>query len=158
MYGYKGYNGTPSSSNARSRYTLFVDNVSSSTPKRDLTREMERIAGTVLAATKDDRRRSALVEFKRASDADYAYRKAHGIRMDGRRWEVRWATREDFREFGWKWTEAGGGGGYESDEDRDTTAYNNTISPQATRERSRSPVRGRRRFSMSPQRSGEWAG
>ncbi|EFJ41350.1 hypothetical protein VOLCADRAFT_107746 [Volvox carteri f. nagariensis] len=119
-------------SGPKSRYTLFVENVSSMTPKKDLVREMERIAGTVLAAAKDDRKRTALVEFRRTSDADYAYRKAHGVRMDGRRWEVRWASRDDFRDFGWKWTE----GGYESDEDdRDTGHYNNTTSP-VTRDRS----------------------
>lgn len=31
------------------------------------------------------------------SDAEYAYRKVHGLRMDGRRWEIRWATRQDFK-------------------------------------------------------------
>ncbi|GIL59490.1 hypothetical protein Vafri_14172 [Volvox africanus] len=108
-----------------------------------------------LQAAKDDRKRTAVVEFCRTSDADYAYRKAHGVRMDGRRWDVRWATREDFRDFGWKWTE----GGYDSDEDeRDTIQYNNNTTSPITRERSRSP-RGtqptpRGRMSPSPDRSG----
>ena len=31
------------------------------------------------------------------SDAEYAYRKVHGTRMDGRKWEVRWATKQDFK-------------------------------------------------------------
>ncbi|GLC42183.1 hypothetical protein PLESTB_000639700 [Pleodorina starrii] len=154
-YGNGGGGGGASSrgpSGPRSRYTLLVDNVSSMTPKKDLIREMERIAGTVMAAAKDDRKHTALVEFRRTSDADYAHRKAHGVRMDGRRWEVRWATREDFRDFGWKWTE----GGYDSDEDEPTNFNHHTTSP-VTRDRSRSP-RGTqpssRRFSPSPVRSG----
>lgn len=142
-YGSKGGGGT---SSVKSRYTLLVDNVSSATPKKDLIREMERIAGPVIAASKDDRQRCALVEFKRASDADYAYRKAHGVKMDGRAWKVSYATRADFRDFDWKWTE--GGGSYSDDDEPQHTAgtggtayHNNTnlVSP-STRDRSRSPI------------------
>lgn len=30
---------------------------------------------------------------------------ADGIKVYGRRWKVDWATREDFKFFGWKWFE-----------------------------------------------------
>ena len=39
----------------------------------------------------------------RASDAEYAWRKLNDITLHGRRIKVEWATRSDFKLFGWKW-------------------------------------------------------
>lgn len=46
-----------------------------------VTRSIPAIA---LCCFQDSYRRQALVEFKSSKDADYAYRKLHGFRMDGR--------------------------------------------------------------------------
>lgn len=40
-----------------------------------------------------------------SSDAKYAWQKLDGYFMDGRRWKVEYATRKDFDDFDWKWTE-----------------------------------------------------
>ncbi|KXZ51699.1 hypothetical protein GPECTOR_11g149 [Gonium pectorale] len=98
-----------------SRYALIVDNISSSTPVREIE----------------------------SYDAQAAWRKMDGVRMDGRTWKVDWATREDFRFFGWKWFE------YSPSPVR---------SRSLSRGRSRSPSRGRtpprgRSPSHSPRRS-----
>ncbi|MEW5318340.1 MAG: hypothetical protein WDW38_009568 [Sanguina aurantia] len=88
----------------KSRYTILIRNISSMTPKSDLQREAER-CGPVLAIAKDPKHKEALVEFKNAGDAGYAYDKMHGTKMDYRKWDVSWATRDNFSDFGWKWTE-----------------------------------------------------
>lgn len=38
-------------------------------------------------------------------DAQRAWEKLDGLRLDGCRWKVDWAVRKDFDFFGWKWTE-----------------------------------------------------
>mmetsp|Transcript_8299 Transcript_8299/g.14971 ORF Transcript_8299/g.14971 Transcript_8299/m.14971 type:complete len:95 (+) Transcript_8299:670-954(+) len=43
----------------------------------------------------------------RSSDASYAWRKMDGFYMDGREWKVDYAIPDDFKFFGWKWTEGG---------------------------------------------------
>ena len=48
-----------------SRYTIYVDNLSSSTRSRDIREECERVAGKVLEVVRDPRSRSAIVEFDR---------------------------------------------------------------------------------------------
>jgi RNA recognition motif-containing protein len=47
-----------------------------------------------------------LIEFEKAADADYAWRKYDGLRLHGRDLKIEWATPSDFKFFGWKWTEA----------------------------------------------------
>ena len=32
---------------------------------------------------------------------------AEGYRMDGRKWRIDYATKDDYKFFGWKWTEGG---------------------------------------------------
>ncbi|KAJ9521345.1 hypothetical protein QJQ45_001262 [Haematococcus lacustris] len=86
----------------KSRYVVVVENVSSITPRKDVEKECERVAGPVLAAAKDNDRRMALVEFKYSSDAEYAWRKLHNTTMDGRSWKLDWATPSDFKLMGWK--------------------------------------------------------
>lgn len=41
----------------------------------------------------------------RAKDADYAWDRMDRFKMDGRSWKVDYATRSDFKFFGWKWFE-----------------------------------------------------
>jgi len=43
----------------------------------------------------------------RADDADWAWRKMDGLRVDGREWKVEWATPADFKFFDKEWTEGG---------------------------------------------------
>lgn len=50
------------------------------TPKSELLHEAER-CGPVLAVAKDPKHKEALVEFKNAGDAGYAYDKLHGMKM-----------------------------------------------------------------------------
>ncbi|KAG1672570.1 hypothetical protein FOA52_010671 [Chlamydomonas sp. UWO 241] len=89
-----------------SKYVVVVDNVSSVTPTRDMEREASRY-GRVRDIQIDYKERCALLEYHRADDAQYAWRKMDGTIMDGRKWKVEWATRSDFKLFGWKWTEGG---------------------------------------------------
>eukprot|EP00879_Flechtneria_rotunda_P001660 GHRR01001820.1.p1 GENE.GHRR01001820.1~~GHRR01001820.1.p1 ORF type:complete len:141 (+),score=33.21 GHRR01001820.1:180-602(+) len=89
-----------------SRYVLVVDNLSSSTPTKDIAYEFE-MAGPVRDVARDYKARCALVEFDRSSDAKYAWSKMDGFHMDGRRWKVDWASYDDFKMFGWKWFEGG---------------------------------------------------
>ncbi|KAG2425839.1 hypothetical protein HXX76_013463 [Chlamydomonas incerta] len=110
-----------------SRYAVVVDNISSNTPVRDIEREFA-FFGRIRDCVKDGKHRLALIEFEKSQDATAAWRKMDGFRMDGRQWRVEYATREDFRFFGWKW-------------------FEHSPSPPRYRSRSRSP-RGR-----SPSRS-----
>ncbi|KIY98000.1 hypothetical protein MNEG_9962 [Monoraphidium neglectum] len=108
----------------QSKYSLFIDNISSSTRSADIRYEMER-AGRVLEVIRDPKARCALVEFDRADDAKYAWQKMDGLKFDGRTWKVDWANDKDFGFFEKKWTE----GGLSSKRGR-------------SRSRSRSPSRG----------------
>ncbi|EFJ52687.1 hypothetical protein VOLCADRAFT_120161 [Volvox carteri f. nagariensis] len=129
-----------------SRYAVIVDNISSTTPVRDIEREFA-YYGRIRNCVKDGKHRLALIEFEKSLDAQAAWRKMDGFRMDGRTWKVDWATRDDFRFFGWKWFE------YSPSPVR---------SRSRSRGRSRSPSRGRGRSysrgrgrspSRSPRRS-----
>eukprot|EP00899_Mesostigma_viride_P002731 jgi/Mesvir1/12459/Mv00613-RA.1 len=117
-------------SSAKSKYTLYVSNISSLTRTKDLDYEFGRF-GSIRDLEVDRDLRAALIMFKRADDASYAWRKMDNYSMDGRRWIVDYANKRDFKDFGWKWTEA---------ED----------SPSRSRSRSRSPTRSP---SRSPSRS-----
>jgi arginine/serine-rich splicing factor 2 len=108
----------------KSRYTLLVEGLSSATRSGDLKKAFES-CGTVYEVERDSRSRSALVEMKRSDDAEYAWKKMEGYRMDGRKWRVDYATKDDYKFFGWKWTEGG-------DKDR---------SPSRSASRSPSPSR-----------------
>lgn len=90
----------------KSKYTIVIDGLSSYTRSRDIKYEAERF-GKVEAVERDARARCALVEFTSSRDADRAWEKMDGLRLDGARWKVDWATRKDFSFFGWKWTEGG---------------------------------------------------
>lgn len=92
-----------------SRYTLFVDNLSSSTRSADIRYEMES-AGRIIEVVRDPKTRSALVEFDRADDAEWAWKKLDRIRVDGREWRIEWANDRDFEHFDKKWTEGGNSG------------------------------------------------
>lgn len=87
-----------------SRFVVVVDNLSSSTPTKDIEYEFG-YAGRIRDIARDYKARCALVEFERSADAKYAWQKMDGFRMDGRRWKVDWASYEDFKMFGWKWFE-----------------------------------------------------
>jgi arginine/serine-rich splicing factor 2 len=87
-----------------SKYVIVVDNVSSITTAKDLEREFD-FCGPIVEVVKDDKARVALIDFKRSSDAKYAWEKMDGFKMDGRRWKVDYANRADFKFFAWKWTE-----------------------------------------------------
>ena len=89
-----------------SRYTLLVDNISTTTRSADIRYEMER-AGKVIEVVRDPKARCAVVEFDRADDAEWAWRKMDGFKFDGRAWKVDWATDKDFDFFDKKWTEGG---------------------------------------------------
>ncbi|GBF93684.1 hypothetical protein Rsub_06787 [Raphidocelis subcapitata] len=89
-----------------SKYTLFVENLASATRSVDLRHELER-AGKVLEVVRDRSSRTALVEFDKADDAEYAWKKFDGFRFDGREWRIEWATYEDFKFFDKDWTEGG---------------------------------------------------
>ncbi|EFN53242.1 hypothetical protein CHLNCDRAFT_137149 [Chlorella variabilis] len=89
---------------SKSRYTLIIDSLSSVTRSRDIKYESERF-GKVLCVERDARARCALVEFQSSRDAQRAWEKLDGLRLDGCRWKVDWAVRKDFDFFGWKWTE-----------------------------------------------------
>mmetsp|Transcript_7863 Transcript_7863/g.19999 ORF Transcript_7863/g.19999 Transcript_7863/m.19999 type:complete len:161 (-) Transcript_7863:178-660(-) len=94
-------------SKPESKYVLYVSNLSSDTRTKEVRYEFEKRAGKVYQCERDYKSRCALVEFDRASDASYAWRKMDGFFMDGREWKVDYAIPEDFKEFGWKWTEGG---------------------------------------------------
>ncbi|KAI8472662.1 MAG: hypothetical protein J3K34DRAFT_413228, partial [Monoraphidium minutum] len=111
-----------SESMPNSKYSLFLDNISSTTRSADIRYEMER-AGKVLEVVRDPKHRCALVEFDRADDAKYAWDKMDGFKCHGRSWKVDWANDRDFEFFEKKWTE-----GYSS--------------KRYSRSRSRSPSRG----------------
>eukprot|EP00878_Enallax_costatus_P006806 GHUV01007134.1.p1 GENE.GHUV01007134.1~~GHUV01007134.1.p1 ORF type:complete len:141 (+),score=25.95 GHUV01007134.1:672-1094(+) len=89
-----------------SRYVLVVDNLSSATPTKEVAYEFE-AAGKIRDIARDYKARCAIIEFDRSSDAKWAWDKMDGFRMDGRRWKVDWASRDDFDLFGWKWFEGG---------------------------------------------------
>ncbi|GLC34023.1 hypothetical protein PLESTB_000829700 [Pleodorina starrii] len=127
-----------------SRYALIVDNISGTTPVRDIEREFA-YYGRIRDCIKDGRHRLALIEFEKSLDAQAAWRKMDGFRMDGRTWKVDWATRDDFRFFGWKWFE------YSPSPVRSRSRGR---SRSLSRGRGRSPSRGRGRSpSRSPRRS-----
>jgi arginine/serine-rich splicing factor 2 len=89
-----------------SHYVLVVDNLSSATPTKEVAYEFE-AAGKIRDIARDYKARCAIIEFDRASDAKWAWNKMDGFRMDGRRWKVDWASRDDFDMFRWKWFEGG---------------------------------------------------
>jgi len=105
----------------KSKYTIVVDNLSSITRSRDIKKEME-YAGKVLQVERDPKSRCALVEFAKSDDAAYAWKKMEGFEMDGRKWKVDYANKDDYKFFKWKWTE-------------------DTPSPSPARSPSRSPSR-----------------
>ncbi|GBF94133.1 hypothetical protein Rsub_07120 [Raphidocelis subcapitata] len=78
----------------KSRYTLFIDNLSSATRSGDVRKEAER-AGKVLEVIRDPKHKS--------DDAAWAWEKLDGVKMDGRNWRVDWATPTDFDK---RWTES----------------------------------------------------
>lgn len=121
-----GYN------NEKSRYTLVVDNISSLTRSKDLRKEMEYF-GPVYEVEIDRRTRCGLVEFRRSGDASEAWSKMDRFMMDGRRWKVDWATRQDFKLFKWKWTESSSGR---------SPSRSPSPSPSRGRSRSRSADKG----------------
>lgn len=41
----------------------------------------------------------------RSDDCAYAWKKAEGMRVDGRSWKVDFADKKDFEFFNWEWTE-----------------------------------------------------
>ncbi|PNH00038.1 hypothetical protein TSOC_014159, partial [Tetrabaena socialis] len=57
-----------------SRYALVVDNISSTTPVRDIEKEFA-YYGRIRDIVKDGKHRLALLEFERSSDAQAAWRK-----------------------------------------------------------------------------------
>jgi len=78
----------------------------------------------VIACVRDEKERTALVEFKHSADAEYAWRKMDGHKMDGRAWKIDYATPSDFKFFGWKWTEGG------LDDEKQTSSYRTrSVSP-----------------------------
>ncbi|KAK9811737.1 hypothetical protein WJX72_009282 [[Myrmecia] bisecta] len=97
-----------------SKYVLYVSNLSSATRSADIKKEFS-YAGPVEQVERDYKTRSALVELRserdrahavlQSPDAQYAWKKMDGFRLDGRKWMVDWATKDDFKFFGWKWTE-----------------------------------------------------
>ncbi|DBA73005.1 TPA: hypothetical protein ACH3X2_009949 [Trebouxia sp. C0005] len=90
----------------KSRYVLLLEGLSSVTRSGDIKHEFE-ACGTVKEVERDAKSRSALIEMKRSSDAEYAWKKMDGLRIDGKKWKVEYAIRDDFKYFGWKWTEGG---------------------------------------------------
>lgn len=120
-----------------SRYALIVDNISSGTPVRDIEREFA-YYGKIRDCVKDGKHRLALIEFEKSIDAGTAWKRMDGFRMDGRTWKVDWATRDDFKFFGWKWFE-----------------YSPSPPPRRSRSRSRgrSPSRSRSPARRSRSRS-----
>lgn len=88
----------------KSQYAIVVDNVSGSTPTKDVLYEADR-SGPIRTHERDYPERAVFIEYERKSDAEHAYKKLHGIKMDGRRWEVSYATPKDFKFFGIKWFE-----------------------------------------------------
>ncbi|GAX84217.1 hypothetical protein CEUSTIGMA_g11640.t1 [Chlamydomonas eustigma] len=117
----------------KSSYVLYVDNVSSSTPARDIDKEFS-YCGKVRDVIKDNKLRCALVEFYSSKDAEYAWRKMDGLTMDGRRWKVDWAEKGDFKIFGWKWSE-----GDDTPPRGRSRSRSASRSPSEDRSRSRSP-------------------
>ncbi|KAK9832618.1 hypothetical protein WJX81_003961 [Elliptochloris bilobata] len=85
----------------KSKYVLYIENISSATRSVHVKKELE-YAGPVLEVERDYKSRSALVEMKSADDATYAWRKMDGVQVDGRKWKIDYATRADFKFFGWK--------------------------------------------------------
>ena len=104
----------------KSRYTLIIEGLSSSTRSKDIRYTAEKY-GTVRQVERDVRERCALVEFKHSRDAEDAYDGLEGKEVDGRAWRVDFATGKDLRFFGWpddtvddggdKYGGHGGGGG-----------------------------------------------
>merc|ERR1712217_300212 len=89
---------------SKSKVVLYVSNLSSKTRSHELKRFFD-AAGPIYEVERDVYDRCALVEFKRESDAKYAWNKFDGKYLDGRDIKVDWATKSDFKKFGWKWTE-----------------------------------------------------
>merc|ERR1711976_600202 len=96
---------TPLTMPGVSKYVLYVSNVSGATRTKDIQYEFEQMAGGVFDIVRDHKSRGCLVEMDRADDAEYAYRKMDRFKMDGREWRVYYATPDDFKFFGVKWTE-----------------------------------------------------
>ncbi|CAL5229604.1 g12964 [Coccomyxa viridis] len=86
---------------AKSEYILFIENLSSATRSSDVKKECQ-YYGDIYEVERDYPSHSALVEFRRAKDAQYAWRKMEGVSIDGRRWKVDYARKEDLKFFGWK--------------------------------------------------------
>ena len=87
-------------SSLKSRYVLCIENLSSASRSKDIRIECERY-GTVLKVERDLRERCALVLFKHSGDADDAYDRLDGIKVDGREWEVFRAREKDLKFFSW---------------------------------------------------------
>ncbi|KAK9908135.1 hypothetical protein WJX75_003185 [Coccomyxa subellipsoidea] len=85
----------------KSKYVLYVENLSSATRSSDVKREFEH-AGPVYEVERDYKTRSALVEMRKSADAEYAWKKMDGLSVDGRKIKIDYATKEDFKFFGWK--------------------------------------------------------
>jgi len=113
-----------------SRYTVVVDNLSSTTRTADLDYEFK-YCGKIRDIVRDAKARCALIEFHRAADADYAYRKMHGMVLHGRQLRVEFATKSDFKFFGWKWMEG-------SPSPPPSSSRGRVISRSVSRSRSRS--------------------
>jgi RNA recognition motif-containing protein len=77
----------------------------------------------------------------RSDDARHAYKELHGVKMDGRRWEVDYATEKDFKFFGWKWFEGGNGSDdyYKDSYKEDKYKSASDKKKGSSRSRSRSP-------------------
>lgn len=85
----------------KSEYILYISNLSSSTRSSDVKKECQ-YYGDIYEVERDYPSKSALVEFRRAKDTQYAWRKMDGVSIDGRRWKVDYATKKDLKFFNWK--------------------------------------------------------
>lgn len=88
----------------KSDYTLYIENLSRNTRSRDIRNVMEKY-GPVIEVERDIKHRVALVEFESSRDAKDAWKRLDRYEFDGRVWRVHHADVEDFKFFGWRWTE-----------------------------------------------------
>ncbi|CAK0784548.1 hypothetical protein CVIRNUC_007752 [Coccomyxa viridis] len=86
---------------AKSEFILYIDNLSSATRSADVKKECQ-YYGDIYEVERDYPTKSALVEFRRVKDCQYAWRKLDGVSIDGRKWKVDYATKDDLKFFKWK--------------------------------------------------------
>ncbi|KAI9220323.1 hypothetical protein BC828DRAFT_383791 [Blastocladiella britannica] len=126
-----------------SRRTLFVSGINPTTRARDLAWEFERFGRLVrcdIPAPRGQNRPFAFVEFQDDRDAEEAYRRLHGVRIEGHALSLQWAKHPQRRDDHYSGRNGGGApGGGDRGGDRGRHGYDDA----PPRGRSRSPPRDR---------------